>query len=311
MRSGDEVELSVVIPCRGHAGSLAACLDSVVAQQTAFAYEVIVVDSAADDAVAAEVRRFEGVTLVRSTEPLLPGPARNLGMRRAQGRHVAFLDADCVAEPGWLAAAHARLQEDRVRMVGGPVMDLLSGHWIASADNLLQFVDLPRSRPAERARHFPSCNMAMRTADFVALRGFPETHTTSGEDILLCDAALSRWKECLFFEPSMAVRHGGRTTWREYLRHHFGFGYCRALHALHVRESHLAWGRHALMIPVIALKRLAYLLRGVWRYHSRARWRMLLLLPIAVPGVWASALGFRRGCRELARRAGPAARRAT
>lgn len=308
MRSGDDVDLSVVIPCRGHAESLGACLDSVVTQRTSRVYEVIVVDSAADDAVAAEVRRFEGVRLVRSREPLLPGPARNLGVRHALGRCVAFLDADCVADPEWLDAAHTRLQDDRVRMAGGPVTDLLRGHWIASADNLLQFVDLPRSRPPESARHFPSCNMAMRKADFLALRGFPETLMTSGEDVLLCDAALSRWRECLFFEPSMAVRHAGRTTWQEYLRHHLGFGYSRALHRLHVQAAHLSWGRHALMIPIVALKRLAYVVRGVWRYHGRERWRILLVVPIAFPGMWFSAIGFRRGCRELWRRAALAER---
>ena len=151
--------------------------------------------------------------------------------------------------------------------------------------------------------------MAMRTADFVALRGFPETQMAGGEDILLCDAALSRWKECLFFEPAMAVRHTGRTTWREYLQHHLGFGYCRAIHRLHVKPSHLVWGRHALMIPIVALKRLAYVVRGAWRYHRRPSWRILLLLPVAFPGMWYSAIGFRHGCRELTRRAGLAGHR--
>jgi len=306
MRSGDGMELSVVIPCRGHADSLAACLGSVVAQQTSRVFEVIVVDSATDETVAAVVRRFEGVKLVRSTEPLLPGPARNLGVRHARGRYVAFLDADCIADSGWLAAAYDRLQDDHVRMVGGPVTDLLPGSWIASADNLLQFVDLPRSRSPEAARHFPSCNMAMRTADFIALGGFSDAQHVAGEDILFCEAALARWERGLFFEPSMAIRHAGRRTWREYLGHHFGFGYCRAVRRLHVRAAHLAWGRHAMMIPIVTLKRLAYLVRGAWRYHGRERWRIFLLLPIAFPGAWYSALGFRRGCRELAQGAGAA-----
>ena len=302
MPSGEVVEVSVVIPCRGHAEVLSSCLASVAAQQTTVAYEVIVVDSGPDDAVAEAARQFARVQLVRSTEPLLPGPARNLGVRQARGRYVAFLDADCVADPGWLAAAYDRLQSDGVRLVGGPVTDLLPGNWIASTDNLLQFVDLPRSRPAQGARHFPGCNMAMRVADFVALRGFQDTPETAGEDILLCEAVLGHWRASLFFEPAMAVRHSGRTTWRGYLRHHFSFGYSRALHRLHVRAWHLAWGRHAMMVPLVTLKRLAYLVRGAWRYHGRGRWRIALLLVLALPGLWYSALGFRSGCRELARR---------
>jgi len=302
MGSADAVEVTVVIPCRGHAPMLAACVRSVTAQPPPWAYEVIVVDSASDDDVARVTNQFEGVRLVRSAEPLFAGPARNLGVEHARGRCVAFIDADCVAEKGWLEAAHGALGDEAARLVGGPVGDLLHGQWIAAADNLLQFVDLPVSRSPGRARHLPSCNMAMRTADFLAVGRFPDTHLNVGEDVLLCNTVLSRWRESLRFAPAMAVRHSGRTTWREYLGHHRLFGYARAMNGLHVRPWHLSWGRHAVMVPLMTLKRLGYVLLSGVRYRGWGGWRIMALLPLTLPGLWSSALGFHRGCRERTRR---------
>ncbi len=292
------MEATVVIPCRGHASVLAACLRSVLAQAPPWPYEVIVVDSASDDDVAHAARQFAEVRLIRSAEPLRAGPARNLGMEQARGRWVAFIDADCVAETGWLEAAQAAMSDERIRLAGGSVGDLRHSRWIASADNLLQFVDLPRSRRYGSTRYIPSCNMAIRTADFLAVGGFPDTHLNAGEDILLCNEVLARWEESLRFIPAMAVRHGGRATWREYLRHHFGFGYVRAQNSLHVRAWHLSWGRHAAIIPLVTLKRLGYVMQSGLRYRGWGVWRIIALLPLALPGLWASAAGFHRGCRE-------------
>jgi glycosyltransferase involved in cell wall biosynthesis len=295
----DFMEMSVIIPCRGHAQMLGQCLHSVTTQQTSFEYEVIVVDSACDEAVAAATQQHARVKLVRSAEPLVAGRARNLGVQHAQGRCVAFIDADCVAAAGWLAAAHLALQEAQVRMVGGPVTDLLPGHWIASADNLLQFMDLPMTRPPGPARYFPTCNLAMRREDFATLGAFVDTHMNGGEDILLCDEALRRWPNSLRFEPGMAVQHTGRTTWGGYLAHHEFFGYCRATHRLHVRAWHLRWGRHAAVLPLTTVKRLAYVLQSAVRYRGWGAWRVLALLGLLLPGLWYSARGFRRGCREI------------
>jgi glycosyltransferase involved in cell wall biosynthesis len=292
------MDITVVIPCRGHAASLPQCLRSVTMHSPPLVREVIVVDSASDDTVARVVEQFQGVRLVRSATPLQAGPARNLGVAQARGQYLAFLDADCVAESGWLHAAHAALMDPAVRLVGGPVGDLLHSTWIAAADNLLQFVDLPLSRPAGPARYFPSCNMAMRTADFLAVGGFPVTGMNAGEDILLCVEILSRWKESLRFAPGMAVRHAGRSSWEEYLRHHQDFGYARAIHRLHVRPWHLSWGRHAIMVPLMTLKRLGYVLRSGVRYRGMGAVRVVALLPLALPGLWYSALGFYQGCRD-------------
>jgi glycosyltransferase involved in cell wall biosynthesis len=72
--------------------------------------EIVVVNSGGGD--AAEVLRAAGihVPVVERAERLLPGAARNLGIDATGARWIAFLAADCCAEPGWAAG---RLREHR------------------------------------------------------------------------------------------------------------------------------------------------------------------------------------------------------
>ena len=72
--------------------------------------EILVVNSGGGD--AAGRLRAEGldVAVLEKPEPLFPGAVRNLGIRATRTRYVAFLAADCVAEPGWVGA---RLREHR------------------------------------------------------------------------------------------------------------------------------------------------------------------------------------------------------
>jgi glycosyltransferase involved in cell wall biosynthesis len=64
--------LSVVIPCYRHAEELGRCLKALAAQDCRLPAEVIVVDSAGDEAVAAAAVAA-GVRLITSSERLLPG----------------------------------------------------------------------------------------------------------------------------------------------------------------------------------------------------------------------------------------------
>lgn len=47
--------------------------------------------------------------------------ARNCGITQAQGEVLAFLDADCLPEPGWLEAALACLESQQADLVAGHV----------------------------------------------------------------------------------------------------------------------------------------------------------------------------------------------
>jgi len=64
---------------------------------------------------------FHGVTLLREPTPGA-GPTRNLGVLHAAGDILAFIDADCVADKGWLSQIERSFSEDAtLAIMGGDV----------------------------------------------------------------------------------------------------------------------------------------------------------------------------------------------
>jgi glycosyltransferase involved in cell wall biosynthesis len=286
---------SVVIPCRNHAAALSRCLGSVLAQDLDARFEVIVVDSASDEDVAAVVARHPGVRIVRSTEPLLPGQARNAGARSACGAYLAFIDADCSAAPGWLLAARRALQGG-ARVVGGPVLHGEPWHPVAVIDNLMQFSDMAAGRPRGASRLLPSCNLALARADFALLEGFPAVELPAGEDVLFCNRAAALWAPQMLFCPGMRVRHFGRSALRQLWSHQELFGFVRASYGLELDSSYRRLGRYALIAPAVGLKRMSYMAVRAARWQPLSLAAMVLFLPILLFGMAAWCAGFHRGC---------------
>ncbi|MBA8795032.1 glycosyltransferase involved in cell wall biosynthesis [Friedmanniella endophytica] len=93
--------VSVVIPARDEAATLAATLASVAAQRYAGPVEVIVVDNASADATAS-IARDAGARVVAEPRPGVCR-ARQTGVEAARGAIVVSTDADTVHPPDWLS----------------------------------------------------------------------------------------------------------------------------------------------------------------------------------------------------------------
>lgn len=88
--------ISVIVPCYRDPELLTDLLRSLGAQKPEgedTSFEVIVIDSGADDRVAIEAER-SGARCIRGRGRLLAGEARNLGADHAKGAVVAFIDSD-------------------------------------------------------------------------------------------------------------------------------------------------------------------------------------------------------------------------
>ena len=285
-------DFSVVIPCRDHALEVVRCLQSVRRQEFAGTFEVIVVDAGLDDTLLDVADASTRV--VRGREPLHPGPARNLGAAQANGRWLCFIDADAVAEPGWLTAAAAALRAG-AHVVGGAVLQGERWHPVATIDNLMQFSDLAPGRPAGLAVLLPSCNLAISREDFAAVGGFPVLDSAAGEDVLFCENAGRRWPGSLRFEPAMRVRHYGRSTLRALAAHHDNFGFIRARYGLQLTDTHRRLGRSPLLVSLLGVRRAAYLVQRALQWQPGALFAYVLAFPVLVIGMTAWCRGFHRG----------------
>lgn len=85
--------VSVVIVAYNKADTIASAIESVL-RQTYPHFEVLVVDDGSTDETAARVRVFGDRVRYLPKMNGGTGSARNLGIRQARGRYVAFLDGD-------------------------------------------------------------------------------------------------------------------------------------------------------------------------------------------------------------------------
>jgi glycosyltransferase involved in cell wall biosynthesis len=101
--------ISVIIPHLNQPEALEACLASLDAQIFPRGdFEVVVVDNGSRALPLDVIRRRAGVRLLQERQPG-PGPARNAGVAAARGEILAFIDADCRADPRWLDSIARRL----------------------------------------------------------------------------------------------------------------------------------------------------------------------------------------------------------
>jgi glycosyltransferase involved in cell wall biosynthesis len=117
-------KLSVIIPHMNQPEFLLRCLTSLAKQVDAFpGTEVIVVDNGSRELPTKIIAAYSWARLEQESAKG-PGPARNKGIQVAKGDILAFIDADCLAHPGWLASivrAFTSTHPD-AQIIGGEVL---------------------------------------------------------------------------------------------------------------------------------------------------------------------------------------------
>jgi len=286
--------LSVVLPCAaGHAEVLARCLESLRAQQHSGPFEIFVVNSN-DSATVANVAKSFDAHVVAAGGASTAGMARNIGAAASDAELLAFIDADCTADPGWLGAIQDAMNAG-AKAVGGPVLNQLPLHPVAVIDNLMQFVDQAPRRPPGRARELPGCNMAIRRDAFDAIGGFPED-VYPGEDTIFSQQASHQWPERVRYSPAARIHHRGRTSIREFMRHQYDFGFGRGRYALNVSSRQQSLGRRIPFAVLAGLRRLAYFFLRTAQWNILSLPRLVVFSPVLLIGLASWTRGFRRGC---------------
>src|SRR5438552_10371303 len=104
--------VSIIIPCRNGAEWLTEAIESCLTQSWT-AREIIVVDNGSSDRSLAVARHYEPAVVTLQCHQPGASAARNVGLRRARGEFIQFLDADDVLDRDKIGAQVQRLATAR------------------------------------------------------------------------------------------------------------------------------------------------------------------------------------------------------
>jgi len=217
-----QVSASVVIATYRRPQLVQRLLQALTRQQAA-PFQVVVVEQGEPSLPSGTTEGSTAFSLdyVCITDVGLPH-ARNVGIQRARGEWICFIDDDAVPEPGWVARHLSHAADPRVGGVGGRVLEDAAAGGARQRRRVrtgtirtwdaYPFSGFDAEVPCE-VQHVMGCNMSFRTSCLAAVGGFDERFggTAEFEELDLC-LRIRQSGYQLLFDPSAVVRHARAAT---------------------------------------------------------------------------------------------------
>jgi len=225
--------ISVIIACRNARPTIRECLGSLAAQSTSRPYEIVVADSSTDGTDLVIADEFPCVKLLHFHERKWPGDARNAAIAASRGEKLAFIDADCVASPGWLEPL-AQALDRHDGTAGGEIAQAAPASLSSWAAYFCEFSHWMPGTAAGPVFEVPTCNMGVRRAVFDQIGCFLEG--------VYCSDSEFHWRlrasgRTALFVPEARVEHRTEGGWRMLIHHEFFHG--RSFGHMRVRRGGL------------------------------------------------------------------------
>lgn len=220
--------VSVIIPAYNASITLSNCLSSLMEQDCAEEYEVIVVDDGSSDQTPDIARGFKGVTLIQQ-ENAGPAKARNNGVSHAKGDIVLFTDSDCTPAGNWISEMIRPFKEDP-EVVGVKGAYRTGQKEITARFIQFEYENKYRYMMKERYIDFIDTYSAGFKKDvFLEMNGYnTDFPVACAEDVEL-SYRLSEKGHKMVFNPDAIVSHIHPDSPLDYLKKKYKFAYWRML----------------------------------------------------------------------------------
>lgn len=219
---GDQISVSVVMPAYNAGSYIAQAIESVLSQEVPL--ELLVIDDCSSDNTVDIVKQYtedERVVLICNQQNQGAAESRNIGIRRARGKYLAFLDADDWWQQGKLKLQCRKLQETGMALccTGRELMnaDGSSRGKIIGAPQVITYAMLLRTNSI-------ACSSVVMKTE--AAREFYMSHDELHEDYILWLKVLKKYgNACGINQPMLKSRmsQGGKSRNKlKSARMHFG-----------------------------------------------------------------------------------------
>ncbi|WP_254277427.1 glycosyltransferase family 2 protein [Halomonas sp. 3H] len=203
------VIVSIIIPTYRDWESLQCCLIALAAQDLPRErFVLLVVNNAPDEPPPPYLKLPIHARLLNEHNPGSYA-ARNRGGMEARGRLVAFLDADCAPDSGWLESALACMETQGADLVAGHIQLTYQSSKLAPAECYEKAFAFRQAQNVERGVAV-TANLIARREVFDAIGGFNEQMMSGGDFEWTRRATAAGFK--LVYCPNAVVRHPARNT---------------------------------------------------------------------------------------------------
>lgn len=212
------MKISVIIPIYNGEKTIRKCLNSI-RNQTFKDYEIIIVDSSIDNTSKIIKEEFPEVKLTHLNKKTQPGPARNLGIKKAKSSIIALTDSDCIADKNWLKEIYKAHKTNDV--VGGSVLNANPRNFISWASYLMEFTHVLPNKE-KFIKHIPTCNISYKKEIFQKYGYFLDSWFPAEDRLFNYNLINNNIK--LLFNPKIRISHINRTKIKEFLKHQIKLG---------------------------------------------------------------------------------------
>jgi glycosyltransferase involved in cell wall biosynthesis len=242
--TGQWPDVSVVVPFRNAAGTIAAQLEALASQEFAGAWEVVAVDNRSEDESRRIAESFSGrlaIRVVEAAEQLGAGYARNVGARHASAQKLLFVDADDEVAPDYVSTITAALDQHEF-VTSAFDQETLNPEWVRAAHGPAWRV--PNESLPDQFGVLPNAgaSIGITRAAFEAVGGFPEDLPRMQDIALSWEVQLAGIP--LHYAPEAVYRVRYRTSLLDLFRQGLAEASCAPL--LYKRYRAVGMGRRTI-----------------------------------------------------------------
>lgn len=286
--------VSVIIPSYNSKDTIRQCLNSLFSQKIDNRlYEIIVVDSSEDETPQIVQGCFPNVKLVRLQNRTYPGAARNIGLKYAKGKIIAFIDSDCVVRKGWLSCIIKAHKSDFM-VIGGSILNGRPENPVSWTEYFLSASEYFPNASRRFVRTIPTCNISYKREVFKKYGSFPEIEAAAFEDVLF-NERLTEDGQKILFEPNICVYHLYRQTLRELIAHEVKGGKIFKQVSLTSKTRGAILARIPLLTPIFPFVKLALITIRLLKWNRPLFPKFLFLFPKVFLCLIASTYGILTG----------------
>lgn len=210
-------------------------------KQTYKKYEIIVLPNEQIQYDLALLRRYKKLRIIPTGKITRPAQKRDIGVQKAKGEIIAFIDDDAYPDPKWLESAVRLFKRNKkIKAVCGPgalpektniwekIFDEVLKTWVGAGGHSYRFC----KQPERYVTDYPSMNFLILRETLLKLGGFNSDYWP-GEDSKLCNDLVEKEKGLILYSPKVTAFHHRRSDLRGYLKQHGSYGFHRGAFFAH------------------------------------------------------------------------------